>query len=203
MTQLPRLYAVADGTFGDPVRIARELIDGGSRLVQIRYKSASAKQLTEAVDEILRSAPSTAQLIVNDRADVAMVTGAHGVHLGQEDLPPSSARNVLAHGQLIGYSTHNLQQALDADRLPIDYMAVGPIFSTTTKRNPDPVVGLKALEDICSRVKKPVVAIGGITLESALRVLDCGVASVAVIGDILRHGRIADRTREWVRQVDG
>ena len=175
MIRLSRLYAVADATFGDPVEIARELFDGGARL---------------------------GQLVVNDRADIARIAGTAGVHLGQEDLPPSLAKQILADGQGVGYSTHNIQQALDADNAPVDYIAVGPVFSTSTKKDADPVLGLERLTEICSQVRKPVVAIGGITLESAHEVLECGAASVAVISDLLRHGNIRDRTCEWVRHLE-
>jgi thiamine-phosphate pyrophosphorylase len=202
MIRLPRLYAVADGAFGDPVQLARALFEGGATWVQIRHKSAASKTLVGEVDEVLRLAPEHAQVIVNDRVDVARVTGANGVHLGQEDLPPAVARQVLAENQFIGFSTHNLLQAMDADASPVDYIAVGPVFATSTKENAAPVLGLDRLREICSQVRKPVVAIGGITIDSAKEVFDCGVASIAVIGDLLKHGNVADRTRDWVRRLD-
>jgi thiamine-phosphate pyrophosphorylase len=202
MMVLPRLYAVADGTFGDPVRLALDLLDGGASLVQIRHKAASSGILIHEVDEVLKASPRHVRIVVNDRPDVARLAGAFGVHLGQEDLPPSLARTVLAEGQAIGYSTHNMSQALEAEGAPVDYIAVGPIFATSTKKNPAPLVGLERLREICSRVHKPVVAIGGITLESAQDVLDCGAASVAVIGDLLRHGNLTERTRTWVRRLE-
>ena len=202
MMRLPRLYAVADATFGEPVRLAQLLFDGGAELVQVRHKTASARMLMEEVEAVLRLAPRNARTIVNDRADVARLTGAAGVHLGQEDLPPALARRVLSDGQCIGFSTHNLEQALEADRAPVDYIAVGPVFVTATKANAEPAVGLERLREICSRVHKPVVAIGGITLESAHDVLKCGAASVAVIRDVLGHANIADRVRGWVRHLE-
>ena len=202
MIALPRLYAVADGAFGDPVRLAMDLFDGGARLVQIRHKAATSRILIQEVDQVLKIAPQPARIVVNDRADVARVTGVWGVHLGQEDLTPSLARGVLAEGQIIGYSTHSLAQAIEAERAPVDYIAVGPVFSTATKEDAAPVLGLQRLREICSRVQKPVVAIGGITLEAAKDVLDCGAASVAVIGDLLKHGNVAERTRTWVRRLE-
>ena len=202
MIVLPRLYAVADGAFGDPVRLAMDLLGGGARLVQIRHKAASSRILIHEVDEVLRAASRQAHIVVNDRADVARLAGAFGVHLGQDDLPPSLARTVLAEGQVIGYSTHNISQALEAESAPVDYIAVGPIFETSTKKNPAPVVGLERLREICKRVHKPIVAIGGITLDCALDVLNCGAASVAVIGDLLKHGNVAERTRTWVRHLE-
>jgi thiamine-phosphate pyrophosphorylase len=202
MIRLPRLYAVADATFGDPVQLARSLFDGGARLVQIRDKFATAATLLERVESVLRFAPAGAQVIVNDRVDVARLSGAAGVHLGQEDLAPQLARRVLAPEQDMGYSTHNLDQALDAESAPVDYIAVGPVFATSTKDNAAPVLGLERLREICSQVKKPVVAIGGINLERAHAVLDCGAVAVAVIRDVLGHGNVEERTREWIRQLE-
>ena len=202
MIALPRLYAVADQTFGDPVRLAAALFSGGAQLVQIRDKTATAQALLAAVEEALKFAPRGTSIVVNDRSDVARLAGAAGVHLGQQDLSPTLARMTLAPGQFVGYSTHSLSQAMDADREPVDYIAVGPIFATTTKVNPDPVVGLDRLREICSKVGRPVVAIGGITLETARDVLACGATSVAAIGDLLRHRNIAARTREWINHLE-
>ena len=201
MTPMPRLYAVADGTFGAPTTLARALFDGGARLVQIRHKAAVSRTLIAEVDAVLKTVPA-ASVIVNDRADIARLTRAGGVHLGQEDLPPFAARHVLASGQLIGLSTHNLTQAIDADRMAVDYIAVGPVFATSTKLNAAPALGLERLREICSQVRKPVVAIGGITLESARGVLASGAASVAVISDLLRYANVEARTREWVRHLE-
>jgi thiamine-phosphate diphosphorylase len=202
MMRLPRLYAVADGAFGDPVRLALELFEGGASLVQGRHKSANSRMLTSEVETVLRSAPGNARIIVNDRADVARLVNAAGVHLGQGDLSPSLARIMLLEKQMIGVSTHDLQQAREADHAPVDYIAAGPVFPTTTKQNAAPALGLERLREICSSVHKPVVAIGGITLESAHEVLNCGAASVAVIGDLLGYGNVADRTRVWVRRLE-
>lgn len=202
MIQLPRLYAVADGTYGDPVRLSLELFKGGARLIQIRHKSVASQVLLDEVDEAIKAIPRSTQIIVNDRPDVAMLTGAFGVHLGQEDLQPSLARMALNDGQVVGYSTHSLSQAIHADRAPVDYIAAGPVFPTSTKAGAAPVLGLETLRKICSMVHKPVVAIGGITLDTVNDVFDCGAVSVAVIGDLLRHQNVADRTRIWVRQLE-
>jgi thiamine-phosphate pyrophosphorylase len=201
MIQLPRLYAVADAAFGNPAELASELFDGGASLVQIRHKGAAAGTLIHEVERVLKAAPENSQVVVNDRVDVALLVGTAGVHLGQEDLEPSLARTMLTR-RVIGYSTHNLPQAIDADRLPVDYIAVGPIFRTSTKTNAAPALGLERLREICARVRKPVVAIGGVTLESAVEVLGCGATSVAVISDLLTSGNVADRTREWVRRLE-
>ena len=200
--RMPRLYAVADRAFGDPVQLAKMLFMGGAQLVQVRDKAATANFLLAEVEQVLKLAPRGVRVIVNDRSDVARIAGAGGVHLGQQDLPPALVRKTLAAGQIVGYSTHNLSQAVAADNEPVDYIAVGPVFPTTTKTNPDPVVGLDSLREICARVRKPVVAIGGITLETASDVLACGAASLAVIGDLLRYGDVAARTREWIDRLE-
>ena len=199
MTSLPRLYAIADAAFGNPVVLARELLDGGARLVQVRNKNASTRELFDQVVAILKFAPSDSRIIVNDRADVALLSEAGGVHLGQTDLPPREVRKFLFANQILGYSTHNLRQALDSELLPVDYIAVGPVFPTSTKTDADPVIGLDGLRAICSRSSRPVVAIGGITMANAKDVFTCGAASVAVIRDLLKSGDVARRTEEWLR----
>jgi thiamine-phosphate pyrophosphorylase len=199
MTPLPRLYGIADASFGDPVRLASALFDGGVRLIQVRNKNGSSREFLHQVEAILRSAPAGARVIVNDRADIARIAGASGVHLGQHDLPCTAARAILGAEATIGISTHSLDQAVRAAAQPADYIAVGPIFATTTKVNPDPVLGLEKLKEICTRVGKPVVAIGGITLENAADVFNCGVASVAVISDLLRAADVTARAQAWLR----
>ena len=194
-----RLYAIADASFGDCVRLAEALFAGGARLVQVRNKKAGAREFLSQVERILSFAPSDGRVIVNDRVDVALLAGAAGVHLGQTDLPPAAARQILGSGRIIGFSTHNLEQAVEADSLPVDYLAVGPVFATSTKDNPDPVVGIEKLAIICRAVKKPVVAIGGITLDNAKAALSAGAASVAVIRDLLAHEDVAQRTRMFER----
>src|SRR5215469_6411270 len=163
---LCRLYAIADASFGDCVRLAEALFAGGARFVQVRNKKAGSREFLDQVERILSFAPSDGRVIVNDRVDVALLSGAAGVHLGQTDLPPAAARLLLGPGRIIGFSTHNLEQAMEADSLPVDYIAVGPVFATSTKENPDPIVGVEALAQICGAVRKPVVAVGGITLAS-------------------------------------
>ena len=199
MKPLPRLYAIADASFGDPIRLAESLFDGGARLVQVRNKKASARELLQQVERVLSIAPPDAEIIVNDRADVALVARAAGVHLGQTDLPPAEARRILGAGCIIGFSTHNLDQALDADNLPVDYIAVGPIFPTATKENPDPVLGVERLAQICKAIRKPVVAIGGVQLENAVEVLKAGAASIAVIRDLSDSPNVVLRVQAWIK----
>jgi len=202
MKPLPRLYAIADATFSDPIQLAKSLFNGGARLLQVRNKKGSARELLNQVESILSLAPKDAEVIVNDRVDVALIAGAGGVHLGQTDLPAIEARQILGPNRIIGVSTHNLEQALEAARLPVDYLAVGPIFPTATKENPDPVVGLEKLGAICKAVRKPVVAIGGIKLQDAAAVLAAGAQSVAVIHDVLGAPHIPERVGEWIQKLN-
>jgi thiamine-phosphate pyrophosphorylase len=198
MKPLPRLYSIADASFGDPVQTAALLFKAGIRLVQVRNKKGSSREFLKQVDQIVASAPPDARVIVNDRADITLIAGAHGVHLGQADLPPQEARRILGDGRIVGFSTHNLEQALVADRLPVDYVAVGPIFSTATKENPDPIVGVATLSVICKAIRKPVVAIGGVTLANAIEVLNAGAASVAVIRDLIHGPDVERQARRWL-----
>ena len=202
---IPRLYAIIDPARAGgrlPVVAARELLSAGVRLIQFRDKHASSRQLYETCVELrglLRD--SGCSLIVNDRADVARVTDAEGVHLGQSDLPVEMARRVLAPDQWIGWSTHSLDQVVEADRTTADYIAFGPIFPTASKENPDPVVGLEGLREARRATGKPLVAIGGITLRKASEVLAAGADSVAVIGDLLNAPDIQERAREFLSVV--
>jgi thiamine-phosphate pyrophosphorylase len=138
-------------------------------------------------------------VIVNDRADIAWLSGAHGVHLGQEDLPVADARKLLGPDKIIGASTHNLGQALEAQQSSADYVAIGPIYKTTSKENPDPLVEWEELKAIRRQVTKPLVAIGGITAENAGRLFDLGVDSVAVIRDLLNAKNIVSKVEEFLR----
>jgi thiamine-phosphate pyrophosphorylase len=199
MTSLPRLYAIADAAFGNPVDLARELFDGGARLIQVRNKDAPTREFFDQVVAILKFAPSDSRVLVNDRADIAILTGAAGVHLGQTDLPPQRLRKFFSENQILGYSTHSARQAFDSQSLPVDYIAAGPVFPTSTKTDADPVIGLDGLREICACASRPVVAIGGITMENARDVFACGAASVAVISDLLKCSDVARRTEEWLR----
>jgi thiamine-phosphate pyrophosphorylase len=203
MKPLPRLYAIADAAFGDPVQLAEALFSGGVRLVQIRNKKAAARELLEQVERVLALAPPNARVVVNDRVDVALISGSAGVHLGQTDLPPVAARQIMGPERIVGFSTHNMEQALQADKLPVDYIAVGPIFATTSKENPDPVLGVEELARIAQSVQKPVVAIGGVTLENAGDVVRAGAQAVAVIQNILSASNVPERVRAWIETLNG
>lgn len=166
------------------------LIDGGATLIQLRDKQASPRQLYEQAVECVRIADEhDVRIIINDRADIALAAKAGGVHLGQDDMPPDSARILLGEKAIIGYSTHSVEQARLAADLPIDYIAIGPIFSTSTKEDPDPVVGLdglKAVKAVVGDLK--VVAIGGINDMNIASVFAAGADSAAVIGGIVSNG---------------
>jgi thiamine-phosphate pyrophosphorylase len=143
-------------------------------------------------------------LIINDRVDIALALRADGVHLGQEDMPADAARRILGDNAVIGFSTHNLEQVYEALRLPIDYLAFGPIFPTTSKQNPDPVAGLNQLRIVCEVARPlPVVAIGGITTTNAQDVLNAGADAVAVISALLANPRlIAENLRHFAASLD-
>jgi thiamine-phosphate diphosphorylase len=201
MRPLPRLYAIADGSFGDPVAIAGQLYGAGVRLVQLRNKVPSGLLLEQA-SRIAAVVPTDSMLIVNDRADIALLAGTAGVHVGQEDLPPALVRSIVGQGVLVGLSTHNPVQAKAATGKPVDYIAVGPVFETRTKANSSPVVGLRGLETICGSVDLPVVAIGGIRLENACDALRAGARSVAVISDLISTGDVRDRARRFLEKLN-
>jgi thiamine-phosphate pyrophosphorylase len=137
--------------------------------------------------------------IVNDRADIARAVDADGVHVGQEDLPVECARSILGRGKWVGYSTHVLEQVKEADRSSADYIALGPIFPTASKENPDAVVGLDGLRAARQATRKPLVAIGGITIQNARAVMEAGADSVAVIRGLLSGPDLGKRAEEFLK----
>jgi thiamine-phosphate pyrophosphorylase len=192
------LYPIADAdSCADVVALAEAMLDGGARLIQVRAKSASSRALIDLAQTIqARCAARGARLIVNDRADVARLVGAAGVHLGQDDLPAAAARALLGPQTIIGVSTHDTAQLDAAVREAVaDYIAYGPIFATASKANPDPSQGLDALRAARSRCPRPLVAIGGITAERLPAVLAAGADAVAVIAAIARADDPAAATR--------
>ena len=181
------------------------LIEGGATFIQIREKTAPSDEFYRAVLDCLETAKATGtRIIVNDRVDIALATGAHGVHLGQTDLPPFEARKLLGESSIIGISTHSIEQVRQALDLPVDYIAFGPVWPTSTKENPDPVVGLEML----SEVKRlaggiPVVAIGGINESNLAAPLAAGADSAAVISDLYRaSSSIALQYRKLTKIAD-
>jgi len=195
---LPKLYAIVDVTcFAPPLRttnsiveFARDLREGGVTLLQYRNKEGDTRQMLNHTREIKRVLEGKVTLIMNDRSDLCVAMGFDGVHLGQDDLPADGARLVVAD-RIIGVSTHNPQQVKEADAGPADYIAIGPVFPTTGKKNPDALVGLDGVRKARALTKKPLVAIGGITRHNAKSVMEAGADSVAVISDLLSSPRRA------------
>ena len=202
---IPRFYAILDAEQAgerSPVVLCEALLGAGVRLIQYRDKKASSRELLETSRELAERVRHAGGIfIVNDRADVARAAGADGVHLGQEDLPVELARRVLEPGNLVGFSTHRLEQVVEAEQTSADYIAFGPNFSTQSRAQADPVVGLEGLRAARRATRKPLVAIGGITLERAREVIEAGADSVAVIADLLRAPDIATRAREFLKAV--
>lgn len=200
------LYAILDTTIAiergyGPVELARRFFDGGARLVQLRAKPADTGQFLAWADAICAAARECgATIIINDRVDIALMAGAAGVHLGQDDMPPEAARSLAPPGFLIGLSTHTTAQLAAAADAPIDYLAIGPVFGTRTKETGYQAVGLAMVEAAARAADgRPVVAIGGITLDNALPVMTAGASSVAVISDLLATGDPTARIRQYLR----
>ena len=197
---LPRLYPILDAELvlravaEDRARraallrrVVAELADAGVQILQYRNKH----DIDETVAEdalLIRAAAPGIRLILNDRASLAAALGWDGVHLGQEDMPASEARAIVGPAMWIGLSTHNVAQTRAANLEPVDYIAIGPVFATGSKANPDPVIGLEGVQHARTLTNKPLVAIGGITAETAPAVIEAGADSVAVIAAIFAPG---------------
>jgi len=213
MIQIPRLYAIVDaGFFSDAdamVAVAKQLVAGGCTLLQFRNKSGNARAMLEQARELRRVFPrdqnphfsqtqgegghpvrdGSVRVIMNDRADLCLTAGFDGVHVGQDDLSAEAVRAIIGPDLWLGVSTHNPEQLHEADLTSADYLAIGPVFATSSKENPDPVVGLEGVRRARSLTRKPLVAIGGITRATAASVIEAGADSVAVISDLLREPR--------------
>jgi thiamine-phosphate pyrophosphorylase len=197
---LPRLYVILDAALLKiPAKeCAKSLVDAGVRLIQYRNKRASGRELFETSCDLVEYLnPAGVQFIVNDRADVAALAGARGVHVGQDDLGVEQARVVMGERKWVGVSTHNAGQFRSALETSADYVAIGPIFATGSKESPDPVVGVGFVRETRTMTDSPIVAIGGITLERAAEVIDAGADSVAIISDILRAENVGKRARQY------
>jgi thiamine-phosphate pyrophosphorylase len=209
-SRLPPLYAIVDagaaGRAGWPlVDLAAAYLNGGATFLQLRAKPLGSGQYLEvsaAIAELAHRAGG--MVIVNDRADVARLAGADGVHVGQDDLSPAAVRSIVGEAFLVGRSTHTTGQIEAALREPVNYVAAGPVFPTTTKDSEYTAIGLLQVREAAARAGSaglPLVAIGGITLERACEVIDAGAASVAVIGDLLLTGDPEARVRDYVRRL--
>ena len=203
---LPRLYVILDAGLlpSEELDCAKMLADCGVRLVQYRNKTAPARELlriTRRLSAFFQS--KEVSFIVNDRPDVACLAGATGVHVGQEDLAVEDARRFVGAEKWVGVSTHNLEQIRLAAPTSADYIAVGPVFPTATKANPDPVVGTKLIREARAITDKPLVAIGGITLERAREVFAAGADSVVVVSDIWRAPDPRQRVEQYLKLFAG
>ena len=203
---LPRVYALTDVRMSglSHAEQVELLTQGGATLVQLREKHLAPREFYEQARAALAVAERRgARVIINDRVDVALAVGAHGVHLGQDDMPPDAARKLLGPDAIIGYSTHNIEQAIAATKLPIDYLAIGPIFATTSKADTAPVLGLDGLRTVRDAIGDfPLVAIGGITGDNAQEVIQRGADSVAVISALLSNSsRIPQATGSLLQDL--
>jgi len=198
---LPPLYVILDAALlpSDPIEFLKKLLGAGARLVQYRNKTAPAREVLQAAQALnVTARQDGASFLVNDRPDIARLAGASGVHVGQDDLDVDAARKIVGAGAIIGISTHNLEQFRAAAETDADYVAVGPIFETRSKAKPDPVVGLELIRQARKLTNKPIVAIGGITLERTASVIESGANGVAVISDILGARNPAARVKQYL-----
>jgi thiamine-phosphate pyrophosphorylase len=193
MIDLPRLYAIIDAScYPDSAALQKageEMIAGGCTLLQYRNKNGNARTMLEQARELRRFSGKRVRLIMNDRADLCLAAGFDGVHVGQDDLSTEAVRRIIGPERWLGVSTHNPEQLRVADSTSADYLAMGPVFSTSRKENPDPVVGLEGVRRARQLTRKPLVAIGGITRRNAASVIAAGADAVAVISDLLRDPR--------------
>lgn len=192
---LPKLYAIADRScFADSNALyafVEELLAAGVTLIQYRNKQGSAREMLREAREIRRVCDRNVTLIMNDRADLALAADFDGVHVGQDDLSPESVRKVIGPQRWLGVSTHNPEQLALADKSNATYLAIGPVYATSSKNNPDPVVGLDGVRRARELTRKPLVAIGGITCDQAPGVIAAGADSVAIISALTRDPRRA------------
>jgi thiamine-phosphate pyrophosphorylase len=202
MRLFPPLYAILSSDLlqsSEELAFAEMLAKSGVELIQYRNKNISSRLLFERTASLLRHLRSfPMRLIVNDRADIAALAGAGGVHVGQEDLPVGQARAICGPGRWVGVSTHTVEQVREAAATSADYIAIGPVFATQTKQNPDPVVGIEFIRRARALTSKPLVAIGGITLLHAEEVFRSGADSIAVARDLIEAPDPRARAKEFL-----
>ncbi len=190
---LPRLYCIADSrcfpSTTTLLAFAEQLTLAGCPLLQYRNKTGNARVMLEQARHLKQHFGGSIRLIMNDRADLCLAAEFDGVHVGQDDLFPESVRKIIGPNRWLGVSTHNPEQLREADLTSADYLAIGPVFATTSKEKPDPVVGLGGVRRARELTRKPLVAIGGITRANAASVIEAGADSVAVISDLLSDPR--------------
>ncbi len=202
----PFLYGITDTDISgccSHFEVAKRLMENGVKLIQIRYKGSSDRTFYEEAVHAVRLASSfDARIIVNDRVDIAHVSGAHGVHLGEEDFPPKAARAILGHRSIIGVSTHSSSKALETLDQDIDYIAMGPIYDTKTKELKHLPLGPQAISKIRAFVQKPIVAIGGISMDRIPEVIKSGADSIAVISDLLGSDDMDLRIKQYLNLLE-
>lgn len=205
---LPKLYAIVDaGCFATAndaasalIQHARALASAGVRCLQYRNKNGAGQEMLGHARELRAVLGNDICLIMNDRADLCLAAGMDGVHVGQDDMSPEAVRAIIGRKVMLGISSHNPFQVQAADSLPVDYVAVGPVFPTGSKANPDPVIGLEGVRTARALTRKPLVAIGGITRANCRQVIQAGADSVAVISDLLHNP--AESVRDFLRALD-
>jgi thiamine-phosphate pyrophosphorylase len=190
---LPRLYCILDSSCfsatTDLLAFAEQLVASGCSLLQYRNKTGSARLMLEQASELKQRFGGSIRLIMNDRTDLCLAADFDGVHVGQDDLSPESVRKIIGADRLLGVSTHNPEQLREADLTSANYVAIGPVFATSSKKRPDPVVGIEGVRQARAVTRKPLVAIGGITRANTCSVIEAGADSVAVISDLIREPR--------------
>lgn len=204
LRSFPPLYPILDAAFLESAedrdtflrQLIRDLADAGISVLQYRNKTGTEAEILADAHVMRDAAGSRLLLILNDWPELAVAAGFDGVHVGQTDLSPAEARGIVGPGKIVGVSTHNEAQLRAADREPVDYIAIGPVFATATKANSDPVVGLEGVRLARSLTRKTLVAIGGITVENAAAVRRAGADSIAVISAIFSPGRDAAKSAE-------
>lgn len=202
---MPRLYVILDAELvhRSILKFAEQLIDAGVRVLQYRDKSGTPAAMLETSSSLAKFANEAGvSFFVNDRPDIAFLANATGVHVGQNDLSVEQARAIVGPQRWVGVSTHNREQFAKAAASSADYIAIGPIFATKSKANPDPVVGVEMIRELRAITQKPIVAIGGVGLDRAEEVLRAGADSVAVISDILLAADPIERARQFVKKLE-
>lgn len=204
--ELPKIYPITDVSITKLSHLeqVKQLIHGGAKLIQLREKNNSPKEFYEAAKVVMDFVRNTdVKIIINDRVDIALAVKADGVHLGQDDLPPVYARNILGKNAIVGFSTHSVAQAVEAVKFPINYVAIGPIFDTTTKENPDATIGIEGLKTVRQAIGNfPLVAIGGINVEKFSSIIENGADSAAIISAILKPSyQISENFDKFVKQL--
>lgn len=204
-SKIKGLYVIIDTVFvpHDEVgRVCQSALEGGARIIQLRAKDSGAKDFLRSAQTLRElTTKAGAVFIVNDRCDIAALSGADGVHLGQDDIPIEDARKILGIASIIGLSTHNPEEAVDAERRGADYISFGPVFATKTKKDAQPPKGLEALSKASGSVAIPLVAIGGITEETVTGVIGSGASSTALISEILLAGDVKGKVASIISKI--